>query len=229
MGAPSTQLLINFSACLACVTDFSAAPRLPRWDFQKKFLAKVAANFWQDSLTHEERRCTTTRGIRVIYKSFHLTLYRKQGGENQKRRNSEKGETRLPAFIQSHYIATKPAAYSSIAALAHLGERQTEVSLRFLRSSERLASSEASALCGIWRYCVRSTEAALIFVLLPVVRAFGVEDGSANIDVVARNLMRASNALFCQNSVFSSIWSLNSFLAMVDMRVLGMPLIHGKL
>ncbi|KAF2872697.1 hypothetical protein BDV95DRAFT_393880 [Massariosphaeria phaeospora] len=32
-------------------------------------------------------------------------------------------------------------------ALAHLGERQTEVSLRL------------TSLCGIWRYCVRSTEA----------------------------------------------------------------------
>ncbi|KAK8220317.1 hypothetical protein IWZ01DRAFT_487662 [Phyllosticta capitalensis] len=77
MGAPSTQLLINFSACLACVTDFSAAPRLPRWDFQKKFLAKVAANFWQDSLTCEERRCTTTRRIRVNYDSVPRTLHRK--------------------------------------------------------------------------------------------------------------------------------------------------------
>jgi hypothetical protein len=38
------------------------------------------------------------------------------------------------------------------AALAHLGERQTEV--HFM----------SSILCDFWRYCVRSTEAALIFI-----------------------------------------------------------------
>ena len=42
---------------------------------------------------------------------------------------------------------------TSTAALAHMGERQTEV--HFM----------SSILCGIWRYCVRSTEAAFLLLL----------------------------------------------------------------
>ncbi|KAH7061255.1 hypothetical protein B0J12DRAFT_287673 [Macrophomina phaseolina] len=44
---------------------------------------------------------------------------------------------------------TLPFHDACVAALAHLGERQTEVHF-----------SLNSHLCGIWRYCVRSTEAA---------------------------------------------------------------------
>jgi hypothetical protein len=45
------------------------------------------------------------------------------------------------------------------AALAHLGERQTEVHFK------------SSILCDFWRYCVRSTEAASINYLLLFVLA----------------------------------------------------------
>ena len=47
------------------------------------------------------------------------------------------------------------------AALAHLGERQTEVHL------------SPAVTCDFWRYCVRSTEAALLLLFLPGYRIYG--------------------------------------------------------
>ena len=65
------------------------------------------------------------------------------------------------------------------AALAHLGERQTEVHF------------ESRPTSDFWRYCVRSTEAAVSFAFLAAVRR--ISDAAA----AARLRLFYSGALVC--------------------------------
>ena len=69
---------------------------------------------------------------------------------------AERSAQKWSAWRTRHIIVRRLPTIIDLAALAHMGERQTEVTLHV----------KTSILCGIWRYCVRSTEAAsLIFCL----------------------------------------------------------------